>query len=169
MQLAQDHRGRRVQHAARREQASHQGGDHAERATGGGHPPVGFPWQVEGLFGDDTSQYRADNEGACWPGGDPIERLKRHLVGLGEWSEEAHKQLDTALEQEAIATFEHAEAYGSLAKPSEIAPAAMFEDVYVKTPDHLQRQFEELQAENHDQDRLSPTVPFAKPQHRAVG
>jgi 2-oxoisovalerate dehydrogenase E1 component alpha subunit len=118
---------------------------------------------------DDTSQYRADDEDTCWPGGDPIERLKRHLIGLGEWTDEAHAQLNTALEQEAIATFEHAEAYGSLANPGEIAPIAMFEDVYVKTPEHLQRQFEELQAESIEQDRIPPTVPFAKPQQRAVG
>ena len=45
----------------------------------------------------------------------------------------------------------------------------MFEDVYVKTPDHLQRQFEELQAESVEQERLPSTVPFAKPQQRAVG
>lgn len=118
---------------------------------------------------DDTSQYRADNEASCWPGGDPIERLKRHLIGIGEWSDEAHVQLNAALEIEAIATFEHAEAYGSLANPSEIAPIAMFEDVYVRTPDHLQRQFEELQAESIEVERMPPTVPFAKPQQRAVG
>jgi 2-oxoisovalerate dehydrogenase E1 component alpha subunit len=118
---------------------------------------------------DDTSQYRADGEPACWPGGDPIDRLKRHLVGLGEWSDEAHVQLNAALDQEAMATFEHAEAYGSLANPSEISPIAMFEDAYVRTPDHLQRQYEELQAESTDQERTPTTVPFAKPQHRAVG
>jgi 2-oxoisovalerate dehydrogenase E1 component alpha subunit len=99
----------------------------------------------------------------------PIERLKRHLIGIGEWSDEAHAQLNAALEQEAIATFEHAEAYGSLANPSEISPIAMFEDVYVRTPDHLQRQFEELQAESIEVERVRPTVPFAKPQQRAVG
>ena len=118
---------------------------------------------------DDTSQYRADDEAACWPGGDPIDRLKRHMIGLGEWSDEAHSQLNAALEQEAMATFEHAEAYGSLASPSEISPVAMFEDVYVKTPDHLQRQFEELQAESAEPEPAPTTVPFAKPQHRAVG
>ena len=118
---------------------------------------------------DDTSQYRADEEAACWPGGDPIERLKRHLIGLGEWSEDSHTQLDGALEQEAIATFEHAEAYGAHAKPCEIQPIVMFEDVYVKTPDHLQRQFEELQSESAEQERVPPIVPFSQPQQRAVG
>ena len=68
-----------------------------------------------------------------------------------------------------MATFEHAEAYGSLASPNEISPVAMFEDVYVKTPDHLQRQFEELRAESAEPEPAPTTVPFAKPQHRAVG
>ena len=36
---------------------------------------------------DDPSQYRAANEADHWPGGDPIERLKQHLIRIGEWSE----------------------------------------------------------------------------------
>jgi 2-oxoisovalerate dehydrogenase E1 component alpha subunit len=118
---------------------------------------------------DDTSQYRAANEPACWPGGDPIDRLKRCLINLHEWSEEAHVQLDDALEHEAMATFEHAESYGSIAEPSEMPAASLFDDVYVKMPDHLQRQLEELQAESTEQDERVPSVPFVKPQHRAVG
>jgi hypothetical protein len=45
----------------------------------------------------------------------------------------------------------------------------MFEDVYVKTPEHLQSQFEELKAESVEQEQVPPIVPFAKPQQRAVG
>jgi 2-oxoisovalerate dehydrogenase E1 component alpha subunit len=143
-----------------------------ERARRGGGPSLLelVTYRVDAhSTSDDTSQYRADHEAACWPGGDPIDRLKRHLIGLGEWTDEAHTQLNTALEQEAIATFEHAEAYGSLAQPCEIPPIAMFEDVYVKTPEHLQSQFEELKAESVEQEQVPPIVPFAKPQQRAVG
>jgi 2-oxoisovalerate dehydrogenase E1 component alpha subunit len=118
---------------------------------------------------DDTSQYRAIGEAECWPGGDPIDRLKRHLVGIGEWSEESHTRLQSALEQEMIATFEHAEAYGSLSNPSEPPAVSMFEDVYAKTPDHLQHQYEELQAESATDDNATPTVPFVASPHRAVG
>ena len=32
--------------------------------------------------------------GATWPLGDPIARLKAHLIGLGEWDEERHKALE---------------------------------------------------------------------------
>ena len=30
---------------------------------------------------------------SAWPLGDPIERLKRHLIGIGEWDEERHAAL----------------------------------------------------------------------------
>ena len=33
---------------------------------------------------DDPSRYRPSDEHNMWPGGDPIERLKTHLIGLGE-------------------------------------------------------------------------------------
>src|SRR5688572_7296593 len=49
---------------------------------------------------DDPSQYRAADEAEHWPGGDPIERLKRHLVNLGEWSDDAHRHVDAAMEQD---------------------------------------------------------------------
>lgn len=118
---------------------------------------------------DDPAQYRAANEANHWPGGDPVDRLRRHLVALGEWSDDTHAQLDQALEQEAIATFEHAEAYGALGDTDALPLATIFEDVYANLPDHLQRQLAELQAEFANQDDDTPTVPFVKPQQRAVG
>src|SRR5581483_8521895 len=36
---------------------------------------------------DDPSAYRPDDEWQKWPLGDPIARLRQHLIGLGEWSE----------------------------------------------------------------------------------
>jgi 2-oxoisovalerate dehydrogenase E1 component alpha subunit len=119
---------------------------------------------------DDPSQYRAENEASCWPGGDPIERMKNHLIQIGEWSDESHKQLDRALEHELSATFEHAEAYGSLAHLAEQPPALMFDDVYAGLPAHLQQQRNELQAETaHDEIEPVPTVPFSTGHRRAVG
>ncbi len=32
--------------------------------------------------------------GSAWPLGDPIERLKAHLIALGEWSEERHSDAE---------------------------------------------------------------------------
>jgi 2-oxoisovalerate dehydrogenase E1 component alpha subunit len=118
---------------------------------------------------DDPAQYRAAGEADCWPGGDPIERLKRHLIGIGEWTDDAHLQLNKALEQEVIATFEHAEAYGSAANGGELSAATMFEDVYTDVPAHLQQQLDELQAEAADDKHETPTVPFTNEPRRAVG
>ena len=37
---------------------------------------------------DDPSRYRPSNEHEFWPGGDPIERLKKHLIKNYEWTDE---------------------------------------------------------------------------------
>jgi 2-oxoisovalerate dehydrogenase E1 component alpha subunit len=42
---------------------------------------------------DDPSRYRPKDEGAAWPLGDPIERLKGHLIAEGGWSEQRHAAL----------------------------------------------------------------------------
>lgn len=118
---------------------------------------------------DDPAQYRAANEAESWPGGDPIERLKRHLIGIGEWNDAADRQLNKALEQEIIATFEHAEAYGSASSGVDFPAATLFDDVYCNLPAHLQLQLEELQADVADDDDELPTVPFASEPRRAVG
>lgn len=144
-----------------------------ERARRGGGPTL-----VESLTyrreahssSDDPAQYRSQAEADSWPGGDPIERLKQHLMGLGEWSEEAHRDLDSALEQEVAATFEHAEAYGSTAKGLQHTPESLFEDVYETLPAELQRQRAELTLEPLDeQDEEAPTLSFTEARRRAVG
>ncbi len=93
---------------------------------------------------DDPVQYRAAGEADHWPGGDPIERLKRHLIQLGEWSEDSHRQLSSALEQEASATFQHAESIGRWTSDLGHATDAIFDDVYASLPAHLQAQRDEL-------------------------
>jgi 2-oxoisovalerate dehydrogenase E1 component alpha subunit len=117
---------------------------------------------------DDPDQYRAAGEAECWPGGDPVERLKRHLIRMGEWTEAAHRDLQSALEQEIAATFAQAESYGSLAQGQGQPLDALFDDVYAAVPDHLRAQRAELQAEVAGRDR--PTaVTQADSDHRAVG
>jgi 2-oxoisovalerate dehydrogenase E1 component alpha subunit len=119
---------------------------------------------------DDPAQYRAEGEGQCWPGGDPVERLKRHLVQIGEWSEESHQQLDKALEQEVSATFEHAESYGSLAEAGDQPAANLFDDVFATVPARLQEQLRELEAETaREEPDVGATVPFTNAVRRAVG
>lgn len=118
---------------------------------------------------DDPAQYRAVAEADCWPGGDPIERLKRHLIDIGEWSDESHEHLNKSLEQEMIATFKHAEAYGSLSDGGDPGPNSMFENVYANTPAHLRQQLDELVNDSADDADVTPTLPFTDDNRRAVG
>ena len=47
------------------------------------------------------------------PLGDPIARLKRHMIGLGIWSEEQHEATHKALEAEVLAAQKQAESHGT--------------------------------------------------------
>jgi 2-oxoisovalerate dehydrogenase E1 component alpha subunit len=93
---------------------------------------------------DDPSRYRPADEKACWPLGDPIERLETHLISIGEWSQEQHKQaLDDATEH-VRAVGREAEKSGVLSAESPQPRSAMFEDVYKDMPWHLRRQRDEM-------------------------
>ncbi|MFO1495084.1 MAG: 3-methyl-2-oxobutanoate dehydrogenase (2-methylpropanoyl-transferring) subunit alpha [Lysobacterales bacterium] len=92
---------------------------------------------------DDPSAYRPDDECARWPLGDPINRLKQHLITLGVWSEEQHAALTAELEEYVRAAQKEAESHGTLGvKPA--SAASMFEDVFKEVPQHLIRQRQEL-------------------------
>lgn len=82
---------------------------------------------------DDPTKYRPADEASRWPLGDPIERLKQHLVWIGEWSQEQHHALEAELDEAVRAAAKAGEAVGTLgvSKPSTME---MFEGVY-KTPD----------------------------------
>jgi 2-oxoisovalerate dehydrogenase E1 component alpha subunit len=124
-----------------------------ERARRGGGPSlielVTYRQEAHSTS-DDPHQYRAANEPDVWPGGDPIERLKEHLIREGQWTEAAHRELDAALEHEVAATFQHAESFGSLTSGQNHSLESMFDDVYSTIPAHLQIQLEELRAEIGD-------------------
>ena len=92
---------------------------------------------------DDPTRYRAAGEAAQWPLGDPITRLKTHLIGLGEWSEAQHQALAAAALEEVRAAVRAGEAIGTFGV-SRPARGTMFEDVY-KEPDwRLSEQRREL-------------------------
>lgn len=89
---------------------------------------------------DDPSAYRSRREAAAWPLGDPIERLKKHLITIGEWSEERHKQAEAEVLDEVVSTQKQAEAIGTLGGGKAPSPRDMFEGVYETMPPHLIRQ-----------------------------
>jgi len=96
---------------------------------------------------DDPARYRPKEEFERWPLGDPIERLKRHLIGLGEWSEQRHQALQAELEEVVASSWKEAVTYGTLNEGPRLDPASMFEDVFKEMPEHLKRQREQLRAE----------------------
>ncbi len=119
----------------------------SERARNGGGATVieHFTYRQEGhSTSDDPSAYRAKGEAEAWPFGDPIDRLKEHLIKLGEWDQEQQDALIVELKAHVRESYKKAEAMGTLASPTEINPATMFEQVFEEMPTHLRRQRQEL-------------------------
>ena len=93
---------------------------------------------------DDPSKYRPANDAERFPLGDPIKRLKQHLMVLGAWSDEEHAATQKEVDGVVAAAQKEAESYGTLADGHVQSPAAMFEDVYKDMPAHLRQQRQEL-------------------------
>jgi 2-oxoisovalerate dehydrogenase E1 component alpha subunit len=89
---------------------------------------------------DDPSVYRPKDEASRWPLGDPIARLQQHLVHIGRWSEDQHRDLVAEVDATVAAAAEEAESFGTLHSDAISSPATMFEDVYAQMPPHLRRQ-----------------------------
>ena len=97
---------------------------------------------------DDPSKYRPANDVARFPLGDPIARLKQHLIVLGIWSDAEHEAVQREVEAEVAAAQKEAEKYGTLADGPTQSLSGMFEDVYKDMPAHLQRQRAELEGQS---------------------
>ena len=89
---------------------------------------------------DDPSAYRPKEESEAWPLGDPIERLKNHLIVKKLWSEERHAQAAAEVEAEVIAAQKEAERFGTLHTGPKASARDMFADVFKEMPPHLRRQ-----------------------------
>ncbi|MFT6221585.1 MAG: 2-oxoisovalerate dehydrogenase E1 component alpha subunit [Candidatus Endobugula sp.] len=94
---------------------------------------------------DDPSKYRPKDEEKAWPLGDPIDRLKQHLIHLGEWSEKQHLALEKEMKEEIIALSKEAQKLGSLTDLPDLPMKCMFDDVYKDIPPHLQKQIERIE------------------------
>ena len=95
---------------------------------------------------DDPSRYRPKEESDAWPLGDPIERLKKHLIVLGAWSDQRQTQLQAELEEEVLLAQREAERHGTLQSGRRPDPATIFEDVFHEMPRHLREQRDEMRA-----------------------
>jgi 2-oxoisovalerate dehydrogenase E1 component alpha subunit len=122
----------------------------AERARRNGGPTLieWFTYRAEAhSTSDDPSRYRPKEERSKWPLGDPIDRLRQHLVVRGEWSEDRHQALEAELKDAVREAAREAESCGTLAGGPAPDPRTMFEDVFKDMPWHLKRQREEAEAD----------------------
>ncbi|MEP4051204.1 MAG: thiamine pyrophosphate-dependent enzyme [Litorimonas sp.] len=115
----------------------------AERARRGGGATLieHFTYRKSGhSTSDDPSKYRPENEPEVWPFGDPLERLKTHLVLIGEWDEDRHTALLDECKTTVRETYKSAEAMGNLSGETKVNDFTMFEQVYEHALPHLDEQ-----------------------------
>ena len=122
----------------------------SERARTNGGPTLieYFTYRAEGhSTSDDPTGYRPKGEPEAWPLGDPIARLKAHLVGLGEWDDERDAGQDKEIDATVRAAQKQAEQQGILPGQGFDNIGSMFEDVYADTPWHIAEQRDQALAE----------------------
>ena len=93
---------------------------------------------------DDPSRYRPSDESSAWPGGDPIDRLKRHLISVGSWSDEKQEALEARIDAEVVQAYKEAVKYGDLAEGPYPSSDSIFTEVYSEVPWHLREQWDEM-------------------------
>jgi 2-oxoisovalerate dehydrogenase E1 component alpha subunit len=96
---------------------------------------------------DDPARYRAKDDAEHWPLGDPILRLKKHLMKIGEWSEARHQALSAELEALVASSWKEATTFGTLSEGPRLNADLMFEDVFKEMPQNLKRQQALMRAE----------------------
>jgi len=118
----------------------------ADRARSNGGPTLieHFTYRGEGhSTSDDPTVYRSAQEREEWPLGDPIARLKAHLIVIGEWSDEQHEAMDRELDEHIKEAQREAEKNGILGHGLHQPFHTMFEDVFEELPWHLEEQSEQ--------------------------
>ncbi|KRA84599.1 3-methyl-2-oxobutanoate dehydrogenase (2-methylpropanoyl-transferring) subunit alpha [Altererythrobacter sp. Root672] len=118
----------------------------ADRARSNAGPTLieFFTYRGEGhSTSDDPNVYRSAHEREQWPLGDPIERLKAHLIAIGEWSDEQNDALERELDEEVKVAQREAEKNGILGHGLHHPFHTMFEDVFEELPWHLEEQAEQ--------------------------
>ncbi len=89
---------------------------------------------------DDPAAYRSAQEREEWPLGDPIMRLKRHLIHRGVWSVEQQQALDEECLEAVKEAVKEAAKNGILGHGLHQPFETMFQDVFEEMPWHLKEQ-----------------------------
>src|SRR5256885_4750529 len=122
----------------------------AERARANARPALieFFTYRAEGhSTSDDPSGYRPTNEAKAWPLGDPIERLKAHLIALGEWDDERHAAMAAECDTAVRAAQKESQKPGILPEHGKDHVESMIDDVSADLPWHLAEQREQALSE----------------------
>ncbi|WP_254605157.1 3-methyl-2-oxobutanoate dehydrogenase (2-methylpropanoyl-transferring) subunit alpha [Sphingomonas bacterium] len=122
----------------------------AERARTNQGPTLieHFTYRAEGhSTSDDPTQYRSAGEPNAWPLGDPVRRLKDHLIQLGEWDEERHALQDRECAEQVRAAQKEAEKNGILGHGLHQPLDTLFDGVFEEMPWHLREQQAQMMAE----------------------
>ena len=100
-----------------------------------------FTYRAEGhSTSDDPTGYRSAQERTEWPLGDPVTRLKDHLIAIGEWDEDRQEKMDLEAAEHVKKVTKEAEANGILGHGLHHPFRTMFEDVFEELPWHLKEQ-----------------------------
>ena len=101
---------------------------------------------------DDPSRYRPADDWQHFPLGDPVRRLKQHLIARGVWSDAEHDEVRKACESEVAAAYKEAASHGSILDDHIPPLETLFEDVYKDMPRHLQEQMAQARRISRGQD-----------------
>ncbi len=93
---------------------------------------------------DDPSRYRSKAEPQAWPLGDPVERLKAHMIKFGQWSDTRHEALVAEITGQVASAWDEACSYGTMTQGPFLDKNELFEDVYRDMPSHLIQQREQM-------------------------
>ncbi len=119
----------------------------AERARTNQGPTLieHFTYRAEGhSTSDDPTQYRSAGEPSAWPLGDPVARLKAHLIAIGEWDEERHAAQDREVAELVKASQKEAEKNGILGHGLHQPLDSLFDGVFEEMPWHLREQRQQM-------------------------
>ncbi|MEP3295876.1 MAG: thiamine pyrophosphate-dependent enzyme [Pseudoruegeria sp.] len=109
-----------------------------------GHGPIVIEWFTYRAAGhstsDDPSGYRAKDEAAAWPLGDPLLRLKDYMIAQALWTEERDTQMNAEMLDHVTTAQKTVESGGTMIAPKPMSRVAVFEGVYAEMPWHLRQQ-----------------------------
>ena len=93
---------------------------------------------------DDPTKYRPAREEEQWPLGDPVDRLKQHLICIGEWTQERHEAQQTEVVEQVLIAGKEAESYGTLGSGVGHSVSTMFDDIFKELPWNLREKRQQL-------------------------